>query len=536
MSERESAAEGQSSLAIGVGIGGLALVIAVAFGLALYLRRAVVRPVVSVARATGRLAAGELATRVPASREDEIGDLARGFNSMADSLERGQAELKRSNAELTRSNAELEQFASVTSHDLQAPLTTISMYAELLQRRQAAGADGSDLIDGIRGATQQARTLIRDLLKYSRAGRGDLDAEPVASELVVDQALEALAGAIEATGAHVRVGSLPVVLADRSNLCRVFTNLVGNAVKFTRGDEPEVSVEAEADGAMWRFDIRDNGIGMDPLNASRIFEPFRRLHGEDDYEGTGIGLAVCERIVEQHGGHIWVSSVPGEGSVFSFTLPGAELPGDAPDLRRNRPPRGGGDRAPPDRLRPAFVVALALAACGGDDKPAKTVAEPAPLRIGTKNFTESDIVGQLYKQALDAKGVPAELQSMVGTTEVINLALRDGSLDMYPEYVGVLLSEVDKIEQRPATAAAAYGWRSGPRSGGASRCSSRTPLPTTRTRSPSRARSRVVRACAASATSRASDPKRRSARPRSSTTASRGCSVCARATGCASSR
>jgi signal transduction histidine kinase len=323
--EREDAAEGQSSLAIGVGIGGLGLVIAVAFGAAVYLRRAVVRPVVSVARATGQLAAGDLSTRVPANREDEIGDLARGFNSMADSLERGQAELERSNAELTRSNAELEQFASVTSHDLQAPLTTISMYAELLERRQSAGADGSDLIDGIRGATQQARTLIRDLLEYSRAGRGDLDAEPLPSELVVDQALEALAGAIEATGARVRVGSLPVVLADRSNLCRVFTNLVGNAVKFTRGDEPKVSIEAQADGAMWRFDIRDNGIGMDPANARRIFEPFRRLHGEDDYEGTGIGLAVCERIVEQHGGRIWVASEPGEGSVFSFTLPGAEL-------------------------------------------------------------------------------------------------------------------------------------------------------------------------------------------------------------------
>ncbi len=339
--EREDAAEGQSSLAIGVGIGGLGLVIAVAFGAALYLRRAVVRPVVNVARATAQLAAGDLATRVPASREDEIGDLARGFNSMADSLERGQAELERSNADLTRSNAELEQFASVTSHDLQAPLTTISMYAELLERRQASGASGGDLIDGIRGATTQARTLIRDLLEYSRAGRGDLDAEPVAAQLVVNQALETLAGAIEATHARVRVGSLPVVLADRSNLCRVFTNLVGNAVKFTRGDDPQVSIEAHADGAMWRFDVRDNGIGMDPANARRIFEPFRRLHGENDYEGTGIGLAVCERIVEHHGGHIWVVSEPGEGSVFSFTLPAATLPDEAAAGTPRRPVTAG---------------------------------------------------------------------------------------------------------------------------------------------------------------------------------------------------
>ena len=179
---REDDAEAQSSLAIGFGIGGLVLVILVVFGGTWYLRRGVVRPVVKVAQATGQLAAGDLSTRVPSHREDEIGDLARGFNSMADSLERGQAELERSNAELKRSNAELEQFASVTSHDLQAPLTTISMYAELLERRHGPEPDGGhDLINGIRGATTQARTLIRDLLEYSRAGRGDLSVEPLPS-------------------------------------------------------------------------------------------------------------------------------------------------------------------------------------------------------------------------------------------------------------------------------------------------------------------------------------------------------------------
>jgi signal transduction histidine kinase len=329
--DRENTAEARSRIAIGFGFGGLGLVLVVVVGGTLYLRRVVVRPVVSVAQATGQLAAGDLSTRVPASREDEIGDLARGFNSMANSLERGRSELERSNAELTRSNAELEQFASVTSHDLQAPLTTISMYAELLERRHGPEPAGShDLIDGIRGATQQARTLIRDLLEYSRAGRGDLSVEPLPANVVVAQALEALAGAIESTGARVRVGSLPVVLADRSNLCRVFQNLVGNAVKFTRGDDPEVSIEAEADGPMWRFSVRDNGIGMDPESTGRIFEPFRRLHGEEEYSGTGIGLAVCERIVEQHGGRIWVSSRRHVGSVFSFTMPAVHVGDDAP--------------------------------------------------------------------------------------------------------------------------------------------------------------------------------------------------------------
>jgi signal transduction histidine kinase len=327
VSKRESAAESRSALAITIGKGGLALVFVVVVAGAWYLRRAVVRPVLNVAGATGRLAAGDLSTRVPEDRDDEIGDLARGFNSMADSLQRGQAELERSNAELLRSNAELEQFASVTSHDLQAPLTTISMYAELLERRHPREpGTGHDLIDGIRGATHQARMLIRDLLEYSRAGRGELTVESLPADVVVSQALDALAGSIASTGARVRVGSLPTVLADRSNLCRVFQNLVGNAVKFTRGDDPEVSVAAERDGEMWRFEVRDNGIGMDPANSRRIFEPFRRLHGEEDYPGTGIGLAVCERIVEQHGGRIWVSSTPGEGSVFSFTMPAATSP------------------------------------------------------------------------------------------------------------------------------------------------------------------------------------------------------------------
>jgi len=321
---REDAAERGSERAIGLGVGGLALTIAIALGFTLYLRRSVLRPVRTVAEATGRLAAGDLSTRVPADREDELGELARGFNSMADSLERGREQLEHSNAELTRSNAELEQFASVTSHDLQAPLTTISMYAELLERRRGEQAVGDvDLVDGIRGATQQARALIRDLLEYSRAGRGNLNVEDVPAGHIVNQALEALAGTIEESGAQVDVGELPVVRADRANLCRVFQNLIGNAVKFTGEDTPRVSIEAERDDDHWRFSVRDNGIGMKPDHARRIFEPFQRLHGEEDYPGTGIGLAICERIIDQLGGRIWVSSRPGEGSVFSFILPAA---------------------------------------------------------------------------------------------------------------------------------------------------------------------------------------------------------------------
>ncbi|MDQ3607729.1 MAG: ATP-binding protein [Actinomycetota bacterium] len=334
-------ADRASTLAIAFGVGGLGLVLVVAAGVAVYLGRSVVRPVREVARATGRLAGGDLSTRVPAQREDELGDLARSFNEMADRLQVNRAELaartgqlEHSNAELTRSNRELEQFASVTSHDLQAPLVTVAMYAELLERRHGAQlGEGLELVDGIRGATGQARALIRDLLDYSRAGREQPSLEAVPAETVVEHALESLAGAIEAAGARVRIdGTLPVVLADAAGLTRVVANLVGNAVKFVDGRAPEVTIGAQREGAWWRLWVRDNGIGMDPVHAARIFEPFQRLNGEEDYAGTGIGLAVCERIVERHGGRIWVDSAPGQGSTFSFTLPPAISDAAAPAL------------------------------------------------------------------------------------------------------------------------------------------------------------------------------------------------------------
>jgi signal transduction histidine kinase len=323
---REQRAEQRSSRAIAIGAGGLALVLLVAGGVTLYLRRAVVRPVVTVAAATGRLAAGELSARVPARRHDELGDLARGFNAMADSLQRSRAQLEHSNAELKRSNAELDQFASVTSHDLQAPLTTISMYAELIERRHASDLNGGmALVDGIRNATQEARTLIRDLLEYSRAGRGELALEVVPVEEMVNRALEVLAGPIEAAGARVTVSELPSVRVDRAGVCRVLQNLIGNAVKFTVPGRPsEVAIGASREGTMWRIWVRDNGIGMKAEDAERIFQPFKRLHGEEAYPGTGIGLAICERIVTQHGGRIWVTSTLGEGSTFLFTLPAVE--------------------------------------------------------------------------------------------------------------------------------------------------------------------------------------------------------------------
>jgi signal transduction histidine kinase len=317
---REARAEKRSDRAIAAGIGGVALLALLAVLAAFYFRRAIVRPVTVVSEAARRLAQGDMSARVPPVRDDEIGDLARAFNSMADSLETSQAELGERSRELERSNRELEQFASVTSHDLQAPLATISMYAQLLEQRHVAELNGAEqLVDGINAATIKARALIRDLLEYSRAGRGELLSQPVDMNALAGEALEMLAGQVEQSGADVSVEPLPVILGDPRKLRQVFLNLIGNALKFAE-DIPVVRISAAVQGATAIFAVTDNGIGMDPAQAERIFHPFHRLHSEDDYPGTGIGLAVCDRIVEQHGGRIWAHSVPGEGSVFQFTL------------------------------------------------------------------------------------------------------------------------------------------------------------------------------------------------------------------------
>src|SRR3954454_3814037 len=319
--KREHSAEKNSSRAIAAGWGGLVLLILLAAAATFSLPRSVVRPVLTVAQPSRRLAEGDMSVRVPPVRDDEIGDLARAFNSMADSLETSQEALAERSRELERSNRELEQFASVTSHDLQAPLATISMYAQLLEQRHAQELNGGQqLVEGINAATVKARTLIRDLLEYSRAGRGELLNEPVEMQDLAAEALEMLAGPVQERGADVTVEALPVILGDIRKLRQVFLNLISNAIKFAQ-DVPVVRVSAEVQGSTAIFAVADNGSGMHPGQAERIFQPFHRLHAEEDYPGTGIGLAVCERIVEQHGGRIWAQSAPSKGSTFRFTLP-----------------------------------------------------------------------------------------------------------------------------------------------------------------------------------------------------------------------
>jgi signal transduction histidine kinase len=226
-------------------------------------------------------------------------------------------EVRKQTAELERSNAELERFASVVSHDLRQSLTSVTGFLALLERRHGhvLDDDGRRLLDYALDGGGRMRALLEDLLAYARVGHGNRGPEPVdAGELA-----RVVASRVDA---RVEVGELPVVRGRRHELEQLLANLVGNAAKFVPPDrEPFVQVRAERDGACWRFEVVDNGIGIDPRHAERVFGMFSRLHGADEYPGTGIGLAIAQKVVENAGGHIWVQPRDGGGSVFAFTWP-----------------------------------------------------------------------------------------------------------------------------------------------------------------------------------------------------------------------
>ena len=228
---------------------------------------------------------------------------------------------------MNRSNEELGQFAYIASHDLQEPLRMVASYTQLLSRRYKGklDSDADEFIAfAVDGATRMQR-LIQDLLTYSRVGTKGKDLLDTSSEEALQQALLNLRGAIEESGALVTHDPLPAVLADDMQLIQLFQNLVGNAIKYQRPGVPRVHVSAARSGAKkWTFAVQDNGLGIDSQYFEKIFGMFQRLHKREEFAGTGIGLAICKKIVERHGGGILVESVPGEGSTFRFTLEGSE--------------------------------------------------------------------------------------------------------------------------------------------------------------------------------------------------------------------
>jgi len=236
---------------------------------------------------------------------------------------RFEEELEARAEELARSNAELEQFAYIASHDLQEPLRMVSSYTQLLARRYKGklDEDADEFISyAVDGATRM-QTLINDLLSYSRVGTRGKKLAPTDLRAVFEAACNNLRVAIEESGATVVAGALPAVMGDDTQLVQLLQNLIGNSIKFRSVRPPEVRVEAGRRGREWVVSVRDNGVGFERQYADRIFVIFQRLHTRGEYAGTGIGLAVCKKIVERHGGRIWAESEPGEGSTFYFTLP-----------------------------------------------------------------------------------------------------------------------------------------------------------------------------------------------------------------------
>jgi PAS domain S-box-containing protein len=255
----------------------------------------------------------------------EGGKAVRLAGSLQDVTDRKKTEIQLRNtaADLVRSNTELERFAHAASHDLQEPLRTVAGFAELMALRHGERLDGEgkEFLDFIVTGAHRMQQLIEDLLHFSQVGANGITPSTVDCRHLVDEVLPLLDRSVTESDATITVGPLPEVHGDGTLLSRLFQNLVSNAIKF-RSERPlEVAITAEPHGAYWQFQVRDNGIGIDPRFAERIFVVFRRLHDQDAYPGTGIGLAVCKKIVELHGGELWVESAEGDGATFFFTLP-----------------------------------------------------------------------------------------------------------------------------------------------------------------------------------------------------------------------
>jgi signal transduction histidine kinase len=315
----------------------------VSFSLAVFVATSFSRPILTIVDTAKEIENGNFGARLNVQRNDELGVLANAINEMAEALSKQQREVRRAQdallqkaEELDRSNKELEQFAYVASHDLQEPLRMVASYTQLLGKRykdkldREAGEYIGFAVDGV----NRMQALIRDLLNLSRVGSGEKSFETLDCLEVLGEALLMLERSISERRAIITYTPLPKLQADRGQLVQLFQNLIDNAIKYCPNDTPSVHIAANRTGRSWTFSLKDNGIGIAPENFQRIFEIFKRLHTHDEYPGTGIGLALCKKIAERHGGRIWVESEVGQGTTFYFTL--SAIDREAPDHRLGR--------------------------------------------------------------------------------------------------------------------------------------------------------------------------------------------------------
>ena len=325
VSARAALADAADNLVVVGVVVAVALLVLIAL-LALLAHYGMVRPVSKLATEVRLVADGQFQRKVAGSGPREFVGLAADVDQMrlhiVDELET----LHQVHDELERSNRELEQFAYVASHDLQEPLRKVASFCQLLERRYKGQLDerADQYIGFAVDGAKRMQVLINDLLAFSRVGRLTREQVLVDGGEIAAQAVANLGPAIEETGAEIEVGPLPSVRGEPALLAAVFQNLLGNAVKFHGEDPPRVTLTAERDGDFWTFTCADNGIGIEPEYAERVFVIFQRLHPKDAYPGTGIGLAMCRKIIEYHGGRIWLDTDADRGTVFRFTLPVAE--------------------------------------------------------------------------------------------------------------------------------------------------------------------------------------------------------------------
>jgi light-regulated signal transduction histidine kinase (bacteriophytochrome) len=311
-------------LAFGLALLGAGLAVAVA------LQRAVTRPLGRLSAQVRRVAQGDFGRRVDARGPRDVGELAVDVNTMRERIvtdleasRAAEALLDHQARELARSNAELEQFAYVASHDLQEPLRKVANFCQLLERQYGDRLDerAHEYIAYAVDGAKRMQVLINDLLAFSRVGRTVEGMQPVDLGDALRQAEAHQATAIAEAGARVEAQPLPVVRGEPALLALVFQNLVGNAVKFHGDEPPRVHIGVRATGGLWELSCSDNGIGIEEQYADKIFVIFQRLHARDAYGGTGIGLAMCKKIVEYHGGRIWLDNSGDGGAVFRWTVP-----------------------------------------------------------------------------------------------------------------------------------------------------------------------------------------------------------------------
>jgi signal transduction histidine kinase len=309
----------------------VALIVIGIAGALFALRVTTTRPLRLLGRSVRRIARGEFDHEIARAGARDVVDLGDDVDSMRrrivaelSGLREAHDQLDEQARELARSNAELEQFAYVASHDLQEPLRKVASFCQLIEQRYEDQLDdrGKQYIAFAVDGAKRMQQLINDLLAFSRVGRGAGEQPVVSGEDVLRQALASLSESIEERGAQIEAGPLPPVRAEPALLAAVFQNLIGNALKFHGdGDPPHVEISAQRSGDEWVFSCADDGIGIEPEYADRIFLIFQRLHPKDAYAGTGIGLAMCRKIVEYHGGRIWLdTAAPDSRTTFRFTL------------------------------------------------------------------------------------------------------------------------------------------------------------------------------------------------------------------------